>query len=84
MMSNVFVVDQAAQTLDIYLVIYVCVYVWVGRCWGAYIKYTGDLGFRAFLGVLESVMGYLRLALVFVWDSAPPEGFNRYFWGNFC
>ena len=32
MMSNVFVVDQDAQALDIYLMISVCVYVWVGQC----------------------------------------------------
>ena len=84
MMSNVFVDDRAAQALDICLMVCVCGYVWVGRCWGACVRYAGDLGFRAFFGVLQSVTGYLRLALVFVWNSAPWEGFNRYFLGHFC
>ena len=84
MMSNVFVVDQAAQASDICLMVCVCVYVWVGRCWGACIECTGDLGFRSFFGVLQSVTGYLGLTLVFVWNSAPREEFNRYFLGHFC
>ena len=84
MMSNVFVIDQAAQALDICLMVCLCVYVWVGRCWGACIECTGDLGFRAFFGALRSVTGCLGLTLVFVWNSAPREGFNRYFLGHFC
>ena len=84
MISNIFVVDQVARALDICLMVCVCVYVWVGQCWGACMKYTGDLGFRAFFGVLQSVTGYLGLALVFVWGGAPREGFNRYFLGHFC
>ena len=29
---------------------------------------------------LQSVTKYLRLTLVFMWNSAPREKFNRYFW----
>ena len=32
----------------------------------------------------ESVTKYLWLTLVFMWNSAPREKFNGYFWGIFC
>lgn len=33
--------------------------------------------------LLQSVTGYLGLALVFIWDEALRERFNRYFSGLF-
>ena len=33
---------------------------------------------------LQSFANYLRLTLVFVWNSVPQEKFNHYFSGPFC
>ena len=33
---------------------------------------------------LQLVTKYLRLALIFIWNSTPQEKFNRYFLGLFC
>ena len=51
MVSNVFVADQAAQTYNIYLIIYVCVGNYGSRFQRTYIKSTKNPGFHTFFKI---------------------------------
>ena len=52
MVSNAFVADQAAQTCNIYLIIYICVGNYGSRFQRSYIKSTKNPGFHTFFKIL--------------------------------